>query len=130
MYRNLIEKFMKRTLAFLLILFSTGAFIRALPLQANPERALAITDVNVIAATGAPLKVEMTVIIRRGRIVTVEKTGRVRVPRGAEIIDAKGKFLIPGLWDMHAHLGTDNFDKHGHLALFVADALSDRERSL
>ncbi len=124
MYRNLIEKFMKRTLAFLLILLSPGAFIKAFPLQASPDRVLAITHVNVIDATGAPLKVDMTVIIRSGRIVSVEKTGRVRVPRGAEIIDARGKFLIPGLWDMHAHLGTDNFDKHGHLALFVANGVT------
>ena len=66
----------------------------------------------------------MTVIIRSGRIVSVEKTGRLRVPRGAEIIDARGKFLIPGLWDMHAHLGTDDFDKQGHLALFVVNGVT------
>ena len=115
---------MKRTLAFLLILFSTGVFIRALPLQASPERALAITHVNVIDARGAPLKVDMTVIVLSGRIVSVGKTDRVRVPRGAEVFNARGKFLIPGLWDMHAHLGTDNFDKHGHLALFVANGVT------
>jgi imidazolonepropionase-like amidohydrolase len=124
MYRNLIEKFMKRILAFLLILLSIGGFLRALPLQASPERALVFTHVNIIDATGASLKVDMTVIIRGGRIVSVGKTGRTRVPRAAEIIDANGKFLIPGLWDMHAHLGTDDFDKQGHLALFVVNGVT------
>lgn len=115
---------MKRTLAFLLILVSTGAFIRALAHQSVPSRALAIIHVNVIDATGAPMKPDMTVIIRSGRIASVGKSRRVRVPRGAEIIDASGKFLIPGLWDMHAHLGTDDFDKRGHLALFVVNGVT------
>lgn len=115
---------MKRTLAFLLILVSTGAFIRALAHQSGPSRALAIIHVNVIDATGAPMKPDMTVIIRSGRIASVGKSRRVRVPRGAEIIDASGKFLIPGLWDMHAHLGTDDFDKRGHLALFVVNGVT------
>ena len=37
------------------------------------------------------------------RIVAVAR--RIQPPRGAQVIDARGKFLIPGLWDMHMHLG-------------------------
>lgn len=45
----------------------------------------------------------MTIVIESGRIVEIGKTGRVKVPASAQIVDATGKFLIPGLWDMHAH---------------------------
>ncbi|HKR60346.1 MAG TPA: amidohydrolase family protein [Pyrinomonadaceae bacterium] len=124
MYRNLIKKFMQRSLAFLLILVLTPAVFWASPLQSGPRRALVFTHVNVIDPAGTPLRREMTVIIRDERIVALGKTGRIAIPRNSEVIDATGKFMIPGLWDMHAHLGTDDFDKQGHLPLFVANGVT------
>jgi hypothetical protein len=64
---------------------------------------LALIHVTVIDATGAPPKPEMTVVIIGDRITALGKTGKVRIPRNAEVINATGKFLIPGLWDMHIH---------------------------
>jgi len=49
----------------------------------------------------------MTVTIVGKRIAALGRTGQVNVPTGAQVIDATGKFLIPGLWDMHAHLRYD-----------------------
>ncbi|MDQ3684782.1 MAG: amidohydrolase family protein [Acidobacteriota bacterium] len=46
----------------------------------------------------------MTVVITGERITTLGRTGKVRLPKGAQVINASGKFLIPGLWDMHTHL--------------------------
>jgi imidazolonepropionase-like amidohydrolase len=122
MYRNLIEKFMKRSLGFLLLVL--GLPLAALPQQTNAGSVLALTHVNVIDATGAPLRPDMTVVIRQGQIVLVGRSKQVAVPKNAEVVDAKGKFLIPGLWDMHAHLGTDEFDKQGHLSLFVVNGVT------
>jgi imidazolonepropionase-like amidohydrolase len=124
MYRNLITKFMIRSLAFLLILVLNGIVFGAAALQSAPPPVLVFTHVNVIDMTGARLRKDMTVVIRGARIVALGKTGRTRVPRNAEVIDATGKFLIPGLWDMHAHLGTDEFDRKGHLALFIANGVT------
>ena len=115
---------MKQALACLVILLTSGFPSAARPLQATASRTLVFTRVNVIAATGASLQTGMTVVIRDGRIKSLGKTGRIKIPRDAEIVAARGKFLIPGLWDMHAHLGTDDFDKHGHLALFVANGVT------
>ena len=64
---------------------------------------LALIHVTVIDATGAPPQPGMTVIITGDRITALGKTGKVRLPEKAEVIDASGKFLIPGLWDMHVH---------------------------
>ncbi|MDX2034150.1 MAG: amidohydrolase family protein [Blastocatellia bacterium] len=70
----------------------------------SPAGTLALTQVTVIDATGGPAQPEMTVVISGDRIVELGKTGRVRVPKDAVVVEAGGKFLIPGLWDMHIHL--------------------------
>lgn len=90
---------MKKLSIFLLLLI-LPVYTQAHQLQANE---IAFTHVTVIDMTGAPPKPDMTVVIAADRITAIGKAGKVRIPRGAQIIDAAGKFLIPGLWDMHAH---------------------------
>ncbi|HUQ92202.1 MAG TPA: amidohydrolase family protein [Bryobacteraceae bacterium] len=63
--------------------------------------AIALTHVTVIDGTGALPKENQTVLIRDGRIAGI---GDVPIPKGANTIDATGKYLIPGLWDMHTHV--------------------------
>jgi imidazolonepropionase-like amidohydrolase len=72
---------------------------------AAQSRSLAITHVSVIDATGSAPKRDQTVIVTGDRIVATDASNRVRVPIGAELLDGTGKFVIPGLWDMHVHLG-------------------------
>jgi len=69
----------------------------------TPNSSLAITNVTVIDMTGAPSRSGMTVLITSNRIKTIAKTGRVWIPRAAQIVDGHGMYLIPGLWDMHVH---------------------------
>ena len=57
---------------------------------------------SVIDATGSPPRVDVSVAIADGRIISIGKG--LEAPPGARVIDATGKFLIPGLWDMHVHL--------------------------
>ena len=64
---------------------------------------LVLTNVTVIDATGAPAQPKMTVIIKGNRITALGRTARVHAPKGAQVVNAAGKFLIPGLWDMHVH---------------------------
>ena len=70
---------------------------------AAPERTLAVTHVNLIDATGTPAQADMTVIIVGQRIVSIEKSAAAKIPGNAQVIAAQGKYLIPGLWDMHVH---------------------------
>jgi hypothetical protein len=72
--------------------------------QATSSDTLAITHVTVINLDGEPLKPEMTVIIRTGKISTIGKTGQTQIPENATQFDETGKFLMPGLWDMHVHI--------------------------
>ena len=46
-----------------------------------------------------------TVVIRNGRIEALGPTGATTFPDGAEVVSGRGQFLMPGLWDMHVHLG-------------------------
>jgi imidazolonepropionase-like amidohydrolase len=64
---------------------------------------VAITGVTVIdVARGRRLPTQ-TVVLRGARLSAVGPAARVRVPAGARVVDGRGKFLIPGLWDMHVH---------------------------
>ena len=84
------------------------------------QTALVFTDVTVIDATGAPAKPDMTVVIKGGRIAALGKTANLDVPENAHVVDATGKFLIPGLWDMHIH----PLNKKDYLALFIANGVT------
>src|SRR6266852_7281785 len=68
------------------------------------DRTLAIANVTVIDATGAAAQPSTTVVVRGGRIVSVGPAATAAIPRGARVVDGKGKYLIPGLFDMHTHL--------------------------
>ena len=67
---------------------------------------LAVTNVTLIDGTGASPRPTTTVIVNGGRIATIGRSGRIRLPLDAIVVDGTGKFLIAGLWDMHVHLGS------------------------
>jgi imidazolonepropionase-like amidohydrolase len=64
---------------------------------------LAIVGATLIDGTGGAPIADSVVVIHDGRIVAVGPRAKTKIPKGAHIVDAKGKFLLPGLWDMHAH---------------------------
>jgi imidazolonepropionase-like amidohydrolase len=72
--------------------------------SAEPSTQLAITHVTLIDATGRPPQLDQTVLIDAGRITAVGAAAMIKVPKTARTIDASGKFLLPGFWDMHVHL--------------------------
>jgi imidazolonepropionase-like amidohydrolase len=64
---------------------------------------LVIRHVTVIDTTGGPEQPDMTVVVDQGRIAAVGPSRSAKVPAGSQVIDGRGEFLIPGLWDMHVH---------------------------
>ncbi len=85
------------------ILFSVFFLIEIASAVTAQESTLAFTHVNVIDATGAPVQADMTVIVQGKQILQVGKSGETSVPKAARVVDGRGKYLIPGLWDMHVH---------------------------
>ncbi len=91
---------MKIRIALFLIL---PVFLSA---QSNRDRQpapLVLAHVTVIDVTGGVSMPDMTVVITGDRISEVGEAGKVIAAPGATVVDATGKFLIPGLWDMHVH---------------------------
>lgn len=68
----------------------------------------AISHVTIIDGTGAPARPDMTVIIEGRRILSVAPSNAVVVPAGANEIDGRGKYLVPGFIDSHIHTGTQS----------------------
>jgi hypothetical protein len=72
-------------------------------LPGNRSETLAIVGGTLVDGTGAPALPDATVVISKGRIVAAGPRAKVRIPGGANKVDARGKTILPGLWDMHAH---------------------------
>lgn len=63
----------------------------------------ALVGATVVDGTARPPIPNATVVIRAGRIAAVGPSSSTPVPADAPVVDVKGQFIIPGLWDMHAH---------------------------
>jgi imidazolonepropionase-like amidohydrolase len=81
--------------------FASGQTRSSQPAGDGPAESLAITDVTVIDVGTGRLRNGVTVVAQGDRIVGIGP--RVTIPRDATRVNGKGKFLIPGLWDMHTH---------------------------
>jgi imidazolonepropionase-like amidohydrolase len=79
---------------------------------------VAITGATVVTMMGDSVLRDATVLVRGGRIAAVGPSSRVQIPAGARRIDGRGKFVVPGFADMHAHLYADEW---------VADSIAPAE---
>jgi imidazolonepropionase-like amidohydrolase len=76
-----------------------------LSFTAISAQTIAFTNVNVIPMDKERVLENQTVLVKNG--VIAEIGGKVKIPKDAQIIDGRGKYLIPGLVDMHTHLLSD-----------------------
>jgi len=104
--------------AFLVCPFATGVS------QDSAPPPLVIGNVTVLPMDRARVLERQTVVIERG-VITRLGAGRVPIPAGAHTIDGSGKFLIPGLVDVHVHLASNPEDEQRTLLrLFVANGVT------
>ncbi|MFQ5733856.1 MAG: amidohydrolase family protein, partial [Planctomycetaceae bacterium] len=93
-------------IALILICIVVAAFAKQ-PLQTNPQtrpEVFAIVDVNVVPMDREAVLPDQTVMVRDGKIVSITPASEANVPAFATRIDGTGKYLMPGLADMHVHL--------------------------
>ena len=109
---------MKRTSAFLAVLLLIPPE-PSYPSSTPNQTLLVLTHVAVIDVAGTQLNPDMTIVVSGTRIAEIGATKTVRIPPGAEVVDAEGKFLIPGLWDMHVHWYAKEY-----LPLFLANGVT------
>ncbi|CAN5908542.1 amidohydrolase family protein [soil metagenome] len=73
----------------------------------KPTGIIALTNARIITVDANNSVIENgTVVVKDNRIVAVGKTGEVQIPSGAKVMDCAGKTIMPGIVDVHAHLGT------------------------
>ena len=96
-----------------------AALLVARPAVAQRSAAVAIRDVTIIDVTRGVRVPNQTVVVRGGRISAVGPRSRVTPPSDAAVVDGTGRFLMPGLADMHVHLYTE-----GDLFTYVANGVT------
>lgn len=94
-----------RTRLFCLLVLLVPSTVHAQVSSASP---VAFTHVTVVDVRAGALQPDMTVLVAGRRIAALGRTRALSVPPAARIVDATGKFLIPGLWDMHVHALVDS----------------------
>ena len=72
--------------------------------RARPAPSLVFQHITVIDGTGRAAQADQTVVVVGGRITALGPAGEIKIEKTARVIDGCGKFLIPGLWDMHVHI--------------------------
>lgn len=104
------------------LLLATLSFALAISCSAET---IIFRDANVISMTKADVQ-KATVVVRDGKIVEVRR-GDGAIPKGATVVDARGKFLIPGLAEMHGHVPPTNAPNgaaEDALFLYVANGIT------
>jgi imidazolonepropionase-like amidohydrolase len=109
-----------------------GVIFGLVPMHARPAQPktaatpIVITHVTVINPGTSSVLPNRTVVIIGDRIASLSDAATSQTPKNARVIDATGKFLIPGLWDMHVHSAFGDWFPGGRdiiLPLFIANGV-------
>lgn len=110
---------MKRTLFSSLLILALAAL--SLPVAAQSSGVTVIQNATILTVTQGTIE-NGSILIRNGKIARVGR--RVRVPRGATVIDATGLYVIPGIIDAHSHIAADSINE-GSVAVSSMTGIED-----
>jgi imidazolonepropionase-like amidohydrolase len=90
------------------------------------EKVFVFTNVNIVDTRGGPLQEHVTVVVKSGRITGIAPIGLIEESRNTIVINASGKYLIPGLWDMHVHSAFNDpvWDEKTIYPLYIANGIT------
>jgi amidohydrolase family protein len=71
--------------------------------SAPTEGVTALSGATLVDGTGAAAIADSVILVRDGKIAAAGARSKVAIPKGAKVLDLRGKTVVPGLWDMHAH---------------------------
>src|SRR5437879_13666960 len=93
---------------------------------AKPPEKLIFTNVNVVNTRDGGIEQGVTVVISKDRITGVGRVGFVPERRNLQIINANGKYMIPGMWDMHVHTAfvSPLWDQKAIYPLYIANVVT------
>jgi len=115
-----MKKELQMKKAFFLLAFSCGVFASAMLTQAQQiEKVIAFVDVSLIPMDAERMIPNQTVIIQDGRITVMGNNTEVEIPENADRIEGGGRYLMPGLVDMHVHIFSED-----ELPLYLANGIT------
>lgn len=109
------------------VLLLASALLGAAAVSPSSAPALVLDGVTVVDVETGKTLPGRTVVVEDDRIAAVGRQRAVRIPAGARVVDATGKYLIPGLWDMHVHTAFGDWFPGARdiaLPLFVANGVT------
>lgn len=109
------------------LVVSAGFSLTQLPAATRERPPIAIVNVGVIDTVAGRLVTPRTVMIVGGRITAVDEPSAISIPRAAIQVDGRGRFLIPGLVDMHVHLFNNSSHRPPNdwaFPLFIANGVT------
>ena len=86
----------------LLLLLLTGSIVN----RSTDASTLVVRGANLFDSETKAMRPDQTIVVLGERIATVGETRQVKIPKGSTILDGRGKYIIPGLIDAHAHVMT------------------------
>jgi imidazolonepropionase-like amidohydrolase len=110
---------MKKIFTLLLLLLIPAQALAQANQTPKPP-AIVFAHATLLDMTGAAARQDQTVVVVGDRIIEIGKSDKIKLPKDALVIDATGRFLIPGLWDMHVH----EWDKNLFFPLFIANGIT------
>jgi imidazolonepropionase-like amidohydrolase len=116
-----------RILSRLVIAFTATVMSFALTTTSRAQSTVAITHVTVINPGASSVLLDQTVVITHATIASVNPSQSAEIPKGARVLEARGQYLIPGLWDMHVHTAFGDWFPGGRdviLPLFIANGVT------
>lgn len=109
-----------RAASVLVAAFMSMAATASAPTETPPPvTVVAFVDVNVVPCDGPQVSKRQTVVVRGDRIVAVGPVASTAVPEGAVVLEGSGRWLMPGLADMHVHAWSP-----GDLVAFVTNGVT------
>ncbi|WP_134684079.1 amidohydrolase family protein [Brevibacillus migulae] len=126
-----MKKHVSQLLFFICLLTSMiGSASAASEAETDKEKPYAITHVTIVDVKEGKLQPDKTVVIEENEIVQVEPSSEISIPPEALIYNGTGKYLIPGLWDMHVHLLDDQENAFPYLLANGVTGVRDMGASL
>src|SRR5262245_19186507 len=92
--------------------------------QVRPPQTVACVGVNVVPLDRERILEAQTVFVKEGRIAAIGPEEKIAVPKDALRVDGRGKYLLPGLADLHVHLQEVESNNHAMFDMFLANGVT------
>ncbi|TVX93252.1 amidohydrolase family protein [Paenibacillus agilis] len=106
MYKNYV---FKNSIVMLIVIMISGVLAQTTysllsPPSPKGQHNLIVQDVTIVDVKTGKLTPKQSIVITGNEITRIDNTANIDVPDDAHVIKASGKYVIPGLWDMHVHM--------------------------